>query len=236
MITYKKCEFNHETKQYDYSMVTEHVGRSLFVTNESIRVMSDVWEWVTMLYSVTPEGRLTTNIVGGDGMADAGTVFEIDAVDSVYDDIYKYSFETEVARLTYAAKDSAKCTDIKGRKVKVTGGRTAKNMVGEVVVVIERPYSMGYKTSLRSKIGIATTDKTSEFVARNGKVYQNRVVDAWVWAHNCEVVGEVEIDTAKIEEDAKKYAQGRVEDTVRRVDNSKRYFPNLHAVKQGVAA
>ena len=78
---------------------------------------------------------------------------------------------------------------MRGREVRVVKGRdkSVKGSVGKVVVVKEMQYSMGYRSSVAPKLGIALDDVMVE-VVRNGKTYTNYKNMIWVWAHNCEVV------------------------------------------------
>ena len=87
---------------------------------------------------------------------------------------------------------------VKGCQVEVYAGRTARGTVGEVVVKIERPYGMGYRSSMETKLGIATSDEMID-VEVNGKTYKNHKDMVWVWARNCERLDVVEPDMVAIE-------------------------------------
>jgi hypothetical protein len=76
----------------------------------------------------------------------------------------------------------------KGRMVRVVRGKTGKGSEGKVVVSIERPYGMGYRTSYENKLGIALDDEMTTYVAKNGKTYPTHKNMIWVWARNCEVI------------------------------------------------
>ena len=103
---------------------------------------------------------------------------------------------------TERAQNEAR-TMVKGSVVKVVSGRTAKGVEGPVVVVIQRPYGMGYRANMENKFAIATSDVMVDFAAKNGKVYKNHRDVVWVWARNCELVNIPEIDMADVEARAK---------------------------------
>ena len=61
-------------------------------------------------------------------------------------------------------------------------------VAGPVVVTLQRPYQMGWQSSLRRKFAIALNDEKIQVQARNGRTYENYKNVAWVWEHNCKLV------------------------------------------------
>lgn len=194
----KYTRTNWKTNEKDE--ITEFVGTSLFVRPETVQVMSDIWETQMVLTSVTPKGLLNTHSVSYEGMRDEDApVFELDATDEAFD-LYRERFvEDTYAQLVMKAEAEAANPAVKGRDVKVVKGRKAVGTLGKVVVVIERPYGMGYRSSLEMKLGIATSPRMVEVQGKYGKTFQNHADMEWAWARNCEVetVSEVDFDALR---------------------------------------
>ena len=112
---------------------------------------------------------------------------EIDATEEVYaalrEYLYQQSFNTVKAK---AESDAAVIS--KDSIVEVVSGRQGKGTKGKVVVIIERPYNMGWRSSMRFKYGIATSDRKVKVAAANGKVYENYADVVWAWEHNCQLI------------------------------------------------
>jgi hypothetical protein len=213
MLNRKVTEWsNTECKFVDKGRVTEHVGRSLYVANETVQVMSDIWEEHTFLYSIRDDGSLARDCIGYYDMKDEDRpVYEIDANAEAFE-LYRAAKEARQYETLVHNTDSEYANPAhKGRVVKVVRGRNAPvGKVGKVVVVIERPYGMGYRSVMKQKLGIATSAKTVEKVMPNGKVFQNHADMIWVWAHNCEVENPQTADLAKCREMAQEFATAQV--------------------------
>ena len=165
--------------------VTIGAGTTLFIRTESEQVMSDIWEMITKAFYWDP----TQNAIREQWLNDTDVV-KVDAdYDKILPLIEKAEYGKFLARELESAKDEAENPAVRGREVRVVKGRdkSVKGSVGKVVVVKEMQYSMGYRSSVAPKLGIALNDVMVE-VVRNGKTYTNYKNMIWVWAHNCEVV------------------------------------------------
>lgn len=226
MLNRKVTEWSSaECKYVDKGRVTEHVGRSLYVASETVRVMSDVWEDGLFMYSVRDDGTLARDSIEfyTDKPEDK-PVWEIDADETAFE-LYRAKQEADRYE-TLVANTKAELANpaVKGRVVKVTKGRnTPKGVVGKVVVIIERPYGMGYHSSMRKKLGIATSPKMVEKVMPNGKVFMNHADMVWVWAHNCEVEKPQEADLGLCRKMAVDYANGAVNTLRKRQEEAYKY-------------
>jgi hypothetical protein len=236
MLTRKVTVWSKEECRYiDTGMETIHVGRSLYVANETVQIMSDVWDTETFLYSVRDDGTLSRDCVRYcEGNAEQ-PVYEIDATEEAFELHRAYcearQYETLVANTNAEYANPAH----KGRVVKVTKGRnTPKGVVGKVVVVIERPYGMGYRAVMKQKLGIATSPRMVEKVMPNGKVFQNHADMVWVWAHNCEVEKPQTADLALCRKMAQDFAKGAVNGL--RKTQADRYQYNAQGMKGYKAA
>lgn len=158
------------------------VGTTLFVRNESVQVMSDIWEYMNIAYYW--DGERVCQQILGEG-------FEC-TVDADFDAILPQIEAVQLKRATEArnikAEAEAARPDVKGRTVRVTRGKNAQGTEGVVVVVKEMYYGMGYRASLENKIAIALDDEMTTFTAKNGKQYPCHKNVVWVWARNCDVV------------------------------------------------
>jgi hypothetical protein len=236
MLNRKVTEWSSaECKYVDKGRVTEHVGRSLYVANETVQIMSDVWDTETFLYSVRDDGTLSRDCVGYCDNAENNPTYEIDATEEAFE-LYRAAQEARQYETLVHNTDSEYANPAhKGRVVKVTKGRnTPKGVVGKVVVIIERPYGMGYHSSMRKKLGIATSAKMVDKVMPNGKVFQNHADMVWVWAHNCEVEKPQTADLALCRKMAQDFAKGAVNGL--RKTQADRYQYNAQGMKGYKAA
>lgn len=178
---------------------TEFVGTSLFVCPKVVQVMSDIWETQMVLTSVTPKGLLNEHSVSYEGMRpEHAPVYELDATEEAFE-LYRQRFtEDYYAQLVMRAEQDVANPAVKGRVVKVVKGRKAVGTLGKVVVIIERPYGMGYRSSMEYKLGIATSPRMVEVQGKYGKTFQNHADMEWAWARNCEVETVAEIDYAPL--------------------------------------
>ena len=203
-ITFEKGTYTAESK-YVTETVTIAEGATLKVWRDSIQVMSDVWEMGTLAtYWDEALGRIQT--------IQWVKTAAVDATPEVLAKVKSYLYQLELERaLAQAKKEAARI--VKGSKVKVVKGRQGKGTVGKVVVAIERPYQMGWKSSMATKLGIATSDEKVEVAAANGRVYENYKDVTWSWAMNCELVEVPEIDLQSAQESARvkaKYEYQRI--------------------------
>jgi len=166
------------------------VGTTLYTQANSERIMSDVWEWITSVYYWDANAGAIKSMWLGEE-----TTYTIDCdFATIADDVRKAIFDRNFKRQLSMASDEAE-VPTKGRVVRVVRGKTSKGSEGKVVVAIERPYGMGYRTSYEMKLGIALDDEMTTYVAKNGKTYPTHKNMIWVWARNCEVINpEVDIE------------------------------------------
>jgi hypothetical protein len=189
--------YNYQSKEYQLV----GVGATLKVWRDSsYRIMSDVWGAADMAtYWDAVEKRPKTVCVNvydyQSAYSEKPRLAEVDATPEVKEEYRKYLIGLAFSDLLDKIKaDNAK--PVKGSKVKVISGRTAKGTEGIVAVSIERPYGMGYRSVLATKLGIATSDVKVKVAAANGKVYENYRDIVWVWARNV-----LRTDIASVNED-----------------------------------
>lgn len=213
MLNRKVTEWSSaECKYVEKGRETLHVGRSLYVANETVRVMSDVWEDGLFLYSVRDDGTLSRDCIEfyGDKPEDK-TVYEIDATEEALELYRAAQEEAQYTRLVQNTDAEYANPAHKGRVVKVVRGRgTPKGVVGKVVVILERPYGMGYRAVMKQKLGIATSAKMVDKVMPNGKVFKNHADMVWVWAHNCDVENPQSADLELCRKMAQSFAANQV--------------------------
>ena len=196
-ITYTKGYYNDDSK-YVTEVVTIAEGATLKVWKDSIQVMSDVWEMGTLAtYWDDVKGCLQT--IQWVSKAD------VDATPAVLEKVKAFLYAKAYNNL-YQQRLAEANTMKKGNIVKVKSGKTAKGLVGKVVVQIERPYLMGWKSVMSTKFGIAGSDEKVE-VVKNGKVYENYKDVIWVWAKNCEIVDVPAVDIEEVKESAANVAE-----------------------------
>lgn len=214
MLNRKVWKWSNETCRHeDMGRVTEHVGRSVYVATETVRVMSDVWEDELFLYSIKDDGTLSRDGLTGysDNLEDRPN-WTIDATAEAFELYRARQEEDQYTKLVQNTNAEYADPSFKGRVVKVVAGRDKSviGKVGKVVVVMQRPYGMGYRSSLRNKLGIALSPRMVDKVMPNGKVFKNHADMIWVWAHNCEVENPQTADLAKCREMAQSFAASRV--------------------------
>jgi hypothetical protein len=230
----KRKVHDYSTTPYTVSEVTEHVGRSLFVCSETVRVMSDVWENHMVLHSVTDDGNISTcSVSGWYGQKEGeGNTFEIDATEEAYklyrDRCYKLAYERRLADATAAVQNPA----VEGRVVKVVSGRTAKGTVGKVIVVMDGTYGMGYHGSVRmKKLGIATSPVMVEKVMPSGKVFMNHRDMVWVWSKNATVETPAAVDLVEVEACANAEADRMVAELRSAATHAQKQYPSYNVKK-----
>lgn len=187
---------------------TEFVNSTLFVRNQSVQVMSDIWEWTMVAHSITENGGVTTHTLGDGWYANYA---EVDVNEEAFQRHWNFLFQKKRTELLLEAESSSKYPAVKGRRVKVVRGRTAKGVVGKVFSVIESSYSSGYRNSIEPKLGIALNDIKIP-VIKNGRTYEQYAFVQWIWARNCEVIDPEIPDMNKIEFVAGEYADAKLQD------------------------
>jgi len=205
-ITITKSTYTAESN-YVTEDVTLAEGATLKVWQGSIRVMSDVWEMTTYAtYWDQAQERLLTQ-----SWVKTATV---DATPEVLEKVKAYLYQIELQKVVEQAEKEA-TTIGKDSLVKVVKGRQGKGTVGKVVVTMERPYQMGWRSSVATKVGIATSDEKVKVAGRNGKVYENYKDVTWAWAMNCELVEVPEIDLKEAQERARNASVWKFKDLYR---------------------
>lgn len=179
------------------------VGATLRVYQETIQVMSDEWVLATMAsYWDDVAGSVKTQI-----WVKTGT--KVDATPEVLEKVKKFLYENAFEDALEKAKYDALQIN-KGNTVKVVKGRQGKGVTGKVVVQILRPYAVGWKSVMRTKVGIATSEEKVMVPAANGKVYENYKDITWAWAMNCELVEVPEIDMESVKERAQNACESKL--------------------------
>lgn len=212
MLNRKVTEWSSaECKYVEKGREILHVGRSLYVANETVQIMSDVWDTETFLYSIRDDGTLSRDCVGYCDSQENPT-FEIDATEEAFE-LYRAAQEArQYETLVNNTNEEYANPAHKGRVVKVVRGRgTPKGVVGKVVVILGRPYGTGYRAVMKQKLGIATSAKMVDKVMPNGKVFKNHADMVWVWAHNCDVENPQTADLELCRKMAKEFAQTQVD-------------------------
>lgn len=203
-ITYKRYTYNKETNRQEFELVTVGEGATLKKYMGSVQVFFD--EWASALHA-TYWDEETQSIRT---LSDVESV-TIDATPEVKEKVkaflYAHARETAIERLSQEAAEIRK-----GSVVKVTSGRSDKGAVGKVVVMIDRPYKMGWKSVMAKKLGIATSDVMIKVPAANGKVYENHKDMVWAWARNVNLVEVPAVPDAAIDEVAQNIFNTRLYD------------------------
>ena len=180
---------NHESVKTDVEL---YADSTMWVADEHVQVMSDIWEMAPVLHYIDKEGRHGTS-----GMYGENVEFTVDVTDEAYDRFEAHESEIEFRKLEVQAEDHAKDVCVKGRIVKVVKGRNNKGALGKVVVTMYAQYGMGYRSSEEMKLGIALDGETVE-VVKNGRTYTNYKNMVWAWARNCELETVEEFDATPL--------------------------------------
>ena len=186
-------------------------GKVLEVGIRSCQIMSDIWgseKYATYWDEASKSPKtISLDVCDYQYMYGDKVHAEIDATEEVYaalrEYLYQQSFNTVKAK---AEADAAVIR--KDSIVEVVSGRQGKGTKGKVVVIIERPYNMGWRSAMRLKYGIATSDRKVKVAAANGKVYENYADVVWAWEHNCQLVTVPAINMDEIKETANELADG----------------------------
>jgi len=191
-----------------YSETFAH-GKVLDFGIRSCQIMSDIWgsEKYAIYWDEASKSPKTIilDVCDYQYMYGDKVHAEIDATEEVYaalrEYLYQQSFNTVKAK---AEADAAMI--YKDSIVEVVSGRQGKGTKGKVVVIIERPYKMGWRSAMRLKYGIATSDRKIKVPAHNGKVYENYADVVWAWKHNCQLANVPTINMKEVMETANELA------------------------------
>jgi hypothetical protein len=205
-VTITKSTYTGESK-YVTEDVTLGEGATLKTWTGTVQVMSDIWEATTFAcYWDEAEGRVKT--------VEWVKTATVDATPEVLEKVKEYLYQKELRwAINEAQKEATRIG--KDSLVKVVKGRQGKGTIGKVVVTMERPYQMGWRSSVATKVGIATSDEKVKVAGRNGKVYENYKDVTWAWAMNCELVEVPEIDLKEAQERARNASVWKFKDLYR---------------------
>ena len=168
--------------------------------DKSYQVMSDIWataDWALVWddASNSPK-RVLVNVYDMNPSGWVPAKITVDATDEVKSKYRQWKINLEVSRRIEDAEYEAKQIQ-KGCIAKVVKGKTGKGTVGKVVVVMKANYGMGWRSSVETKLGIATSDVTFKKALPNGKVVDAHKDMVWVWARNA-----VRVDVGTVDRDA----------------------------------
>lgn len=183
------------------------VGTTLSVWSHTYQVMSDIWE-SGLRAEYWNEGKGCVEIADWcDSGSKADATAEVVAKAEAW--LYERTFKRALdKRREYEEQEARRI--VKESLVKIVSGRTSKGTEGKVVVVLQRPYGMGYRSTVEDKLGIATSEVKVKVAAANGRVYDNYRDVVWVWARNCERIDVPQIDLESVKEVARNEASYEV--------------------------
>lgn len=192
---------------YSGEMQTYFIGRSLYMDSELTPYSDDYDQYlVKFVMSVNSAGKLEkTYITDTDE-------YVLDADEKVFEEYRQSCYKTAYDKIVETHDNKEKDPSVKDRVVIVKRGKTAVGTVGKVVVVIQKPYGMGYRSSMENKLGIATSPIMVDKVMPNGKVFQNHRDMVWVWARNCESENPVPPNLDEVDLYAKNIASSMMND------------------------
>lgn len=185
MIKYMQTDYTTNQKEE----VIVGVGTTLYVANESIQVMSDIWEYVNMAYYWNTETNSMNSRIVSYESYEENIDCTVDADhEQLFPVIHQQYLDNEFKVASQNEEQKAMNPSVKGRVVKVVKGKTSVGVEGKVVAVKEMYYGKGYYSTLRNKLAVALDDEMTTFTAKNGKEYPCHKNVVWVWDLNCEVV------------------------------------------------
>lgn len=200
---------------------TVGVGTTLYTQCNSERVMSDIWEMITSVYYWDADAGCVRSM-----WLDSDVEYSIDCeFDTIAENVKSAFYAKNLKRELESAKYEA-TVPAKGRTVKVVRGKSSKGVEGKVVVMIDRPYSMGWKSVTETKLGVAIDDEMTTYVAKNGKTYPTHKNIVWVWARNCEVINP-EVNMAEVESRAMRTTAYQVNELSQKIANFRRNTRSL---------
>ena len=178
-------------------------GTTLYVGTRDTRIMSDVWgtEYYALYWDAESKSVKHAHLDtyewnrSNDGYSEATAT--VDATDKVWKEVENYYIDQYIEQYRGEALREANRI-VKDSIVNVVSGRQNKGTQGKVVVILERPYGMGYRCSLEHKLGIATSEVMVDKQVGN-KVYKNYRDIVWAWARNCqlEIVPQIDEETVR---------------------------------------
>jgi hypothetical protein len=197
----------HSTVDQNYKRVESFKdfaeGTTLYVGNRDTRIMSDVWgtEYYALYWDAESKSVKHAHLDtyewtrSNDGYSQANAT--VDATEEVWKQVENFYIDQYLEQYRGEALREAGRI-VKDSIVKVVSGRYSKGSVGKVVVVLERAYGMGYRSTIEHKLGIATSEVMVDKIV-NGKVYRNYRDIVWAWARNCalEVVPDIDRETVR---------------------------------------
>jgi hypothetical protein len=188
-------------------------GKTLSVGTRTVQIMSDVWgtaKEATYWDDASAQPKTVTLDICDYRYEHGDKVHaEVDATEEVYAALRAHLFQKALAeRLAQAERVANEIK--KDSTVEIVSGRQGKGTKGRVVVAIERPYNMGWKSSTCTKLGIATSDRKVKVAGRNGKVYENYAEVVWAWIHNCKLIDVPAVDTKEAEDFAVESADAQL--------------------------
>ena len=168
--------------------------------DKSYQVMSDIWataDWALVWddASNSPK-RVLVNVYDMNPSGWVPAKITVDATDEVKSKYRQWKIDLELSRRIEDAEYAAKQIE-KGCIAKVVKGKNGKGTIGKVVVVMKANYGMGWRSSVETKLGIATSDVTFKKALPNGKVVDAHKDMVWVWARNA-----VRVDVGTVDRDA----------------------------------
>ena len=189
-----------QIRKDDGSIKEIAVGCVFRIYCQDTKIWSD--EWGTGKYAQywdENKQSIMHHLLGVYGLAsdDSFDTADVDITPENLAKVEQFHYNNTIRELLNEQRKSAQ-EIVRGSQVEVYAGRTGKGTVGEVVVMIERPYGMGYHSSMEIKLGIATSNEMID-VEVNGKTYKNHKDMVWVWARNCKRLDVTEPDMAVIE-------------------------------------
>lgn len=199
-----------ETQYVDGKTVKETktlgVGTTLAVGNETVQVMSDIWETAQYAEYWDEEEEAVRRSL----WIDRGVV---DATPEVLAKVKEYFYKRNYVMAQNDALNRANKI-VKESVVRVTRGKRDVGLEGPVVAIIERPYRAGYRVTMENMLGIPRDDEKIE-VQVGRRTYQNYKNMSWVWARNCElaVIPPIDVDgvamlaRGKTQSDMRRYEQ-----------------------------
>lgn len=205
---YDTVDGKYQKVQDAYPVTLAH-GATLEVGTRSCQIMSDIWgtEKYATYWDDAKSQPVTISLDICDVTYSYGDKVhaEVDATEEVYAKLRQWLFNQELARVKAKAEADALIIS-KGDVVEVYAGRNGKGTKGPIVVSIERPYNMGWRSSMRRKYAIATSDRKVKVAANNGKVYENYADLVWAWEHNVRLVNVPAINMKEVTETANELA------------------------------
>lgn len=176
------------------SAVPLGVGTTLKSYYKDVQVMSDVWDCAQHAQFWNEETQTVQTFAWVKDPV-------VDVTEEVKEKVKAWVYKNALYKALYDAECEAK-KFVLGSEVEVVSGKTAKGLKGKIAVMIDRPYSMGYRSHMEKKLAIPTSDVKVMVPGRNGRVYENYRDVVWVWARNCVLASKPAIDMQKVEEEA----------------------------------